>query len=77
VSTLLAVMGLAVSVGPAVASVGRLLVQHRTERQRLELVERLAARHGIDAVSTLGKLIPPETSSQPRSGRPTRSTWIK
>lgn len=76
-STLLAVMGLAAYVGSALASVGRLLVQHRTERQRLELVERLAARHGIDAVSSLGKLIPPGTSDEPSSSRPARSTSIK
>lgn len=76
-TTLLAVMGLAASLGTALASVGRLLVQHRTERQRLELVERLAARHGIDAVSTLGRLIPPGTSAEPRSVRSTRRTSVK
>jgi hypothetical protein len=72
VSTVFALIGFAASLGTAAASVGRLLVQHRTERQRLQLVERLAARHGVEAVSALGRLIPPEIPNEPRSARPQR-----
>jgi hypothetical protein len=51
-------LGLVITFGTALASVARSLIRHCTERRRLDLVERLAARHGIDAVSTLSKLIP-------------------
>jgi hypothetical protein len=49
-----------------IAGVARLLIRHHTERQRLALIERLAARHGIDAMSVLSKLIPPESSTDSR-----------
>jgi hypothetical protein len=39
-------------------------VGQRTERRGLELLERLAARHGVDAVSALSDLIPPELSTR-------------
>jgi hypothetical protein len=77
VSTGLAAIGLAVPFGTALASVARSLIRHRTERQRLELVERLAARHGVDAVSTLSKLIPPELPHEPRFAHPSRQQPTK
>ena len=72
----LATMGLAVALG-ALASVARSLIRHCTERRRLELVERLAAKHGVDAVSTLSQLIPPELTADPRYARPARPSSTK
>jgi hypothetical protein len=76
-SPALAAICLAAPLGSALAGVGRSLIQHRTERQRLDLVERLAARHGIAAVSALGQIIPPEiprglVPARPGRGRPKR-----
>jgi hypothetical protein len=78
----LAPMGLGVSLG-ASASVARSLIRHCTERRRLELVDRLAAKHGVDAVSTLSQLIPPNRppirvtrvphAPHPRNDAPARS----
>ena len=77
VSTLLAAMILATPVVSALANVGRLQIQHRTERRRLELVERLAAKHGIDAVSSLSELVPPEIPGGMRSSLSAQSSSIK
>ena len=70
-------IGLAASFGTALASVARLLIRHRTERRRLELVERLAARHGVDAVSTLSQLIPPELTPDRHVAYPVRHSSAK
>ena len=61
----LATMGLAVSFATALASVARSLIPHSTECRRLEVVEYLADRYGVDAVSALGELIPPEPTADP------------
>ena len=61
----LATMGLAVSVATALASIARSLIRHSTECRRLEVVEYLADRYGVDAVSALSELIPPEPTTDP------------
>jgi hypothetical protein len=61
----LATMGLAVSFATALASVARSLIRHSTECRRLEVVEYLVVTQGIDAVSTLSQLIPPEPPAEP------------
>jgi len=73
----LATMGLTVSLTTALASVGRSLIRHSTECRRLETVEYLADRHGVDAVSTLSKLIPPEPTADPRLAHAARRSPAK
>jgi hypothetical protein len=65
----LATMGLAVSFATALASVARSLIRHSTECRPLEVVECLAVRYGVDAVSALGELIPPEPTADPHTAR--------
>jgi hypothetical protein len=72
VSPGIVLLGVAIPLATALASVARSLIRHCTERRRLDLVERLAARHGIDAVSTLSKLIPPQPPTGPGFADPAR-----
>lgn len=66
----LVAIGIAVSLGKPLADVGRSLIRHNTECQRLKVVERLADKQGADAVSTLGHLLPPEPTADPRTPFP-------
>lgn len=73
----LAMIGLTTSLAAALASVGRSLIRHNTECRRLETVEYLADRHGVDGVSILSKLIPPEPTVDPRSAHTARRSPTK
>jgi hypothetical protein len=61
VSTSAALIALAVPLSAGAASVAHALVRQRTERRRLELVERLAAQHGVTGVSALSEPHSPGT----------------
>jgi hypothetical protein len=39
-------------------NVARAYIRHQTERQRLQTVERVAAKHGVAGVSTIAHLLP-------------------
>jgi hypothetical protein len=73
----LAAMGLAVSFATALASVARSLIRHSTECRRLEVVEYLADRHGVDAVSALSELIPLEPTADPPLAHTARRSLAK
>jgi hypothetical protein len=65
----LALFGVAVTLGPALTNIAQALIHFRSERERREFLERLAAEHGPGAASMLGKLIPPEPLTVPGSRR--------
>lgn len=70
-------MGIAASSATGVAAVARSLIRHRTECRRLELVKHLADRHGVDAMSTLIEIIPPEPTADTRSAHLRRRSLTK